>query len=191
MPFLYAVVCRCLHSGLKALNVVVRMEPTSKFSFNVRSFFPPGEIQDIGNGIILCRGYFQSVRPAVGKMLVNVDISTAMMYKPGRLIDVCLEFFGRPGDPNILSTRRRLPERERLRLRSFLTGMKVVVTTGGGQSKLPRAIKSLSREGARDTTFQMRDGGASTIADYFQNTHNYALQFPDLLCVEVRGFSPL
>lgn len=140
---------------------------------------------DIGNGIILCRGYFQSIRPAIGRMLVNVDISTGMMYKPGRLIDVCLEFFGRPGQVNALAPRKGLPERERLRLRQFVVGIKVIVTTGGGQGRSPRAVKNLSKAGAKDLTFTLRDGTSTTIANYYQATYNYALQFPDLMCVEV------
>ena len=102
---------------LQALNVVIRMDPNLKYPFNVRSFFTEQGKKAIGSGLELWRGYFQSVRPAPGRMLINIDISTGTMYKPGQLIDLCLEFFGRPGNPNILAPSKGLPERERLRER--------------------------------------------------------------------------
>jgi eukaryotic translation initiation factor 2C len=30
---------------------------------------------------VLWRGYFQSVRPAPGRMVINIDISTGTMFK--------------------------------------------------------------------------------------------------------------
>lgn len=163
------------------------MEPTSKYPFNIRSFFTNHETKYIGNGIELWRGYFQSVRPAPGRMLINIDISTGTMYKPGQLIDLCLEFFGRPGNPNILAPSKGLPERERLRLQKFLAGVRVNTTQGNGQpGRSPRVVKKLSNQGANQMTFQRREGGTITVAKYFQEHYNRALRFPDLLCVEVR-----
>ncbi|KIP10717.1 hypothetical protein PHLGIDRAFT_125407 [Phlebiopsis gigantea 11061_1 CR5-6] len=176
-------------TAITALNVVVRMEPTANYPFNIRSFFTPQETRDIGNGIVLWRGYFQSVRPAVGRMLINIDISTGMMYKPGSLIDLCLDFFGFPGrkpvDINRLSPSSGLPERERLRLQRFITGVKVTTTLATGQGRSPRAVKKLSTSGARKLSFALREGDSITVADYFQKTYNLRLSYPDLLCVEV------
>ncbi|KAG6844544.1 hypothetical protein H0H87_006028 [Tephrocybe sp. NHM501043] len=173
---------------ITALNVVVRMDPSEKYPFNVRSFFTDKETKDIGNGIVLWRGYFQSVRPGIGRMLVNVDISTGMMYKPGPLIALCLEFFGKQGqNPNLLSPQRGLPDRERLRLQRFLTGVKVTTphTAGTRSHATGRVIKKLSTGGANATRFNLRDGHQSTVADYFKKEANRPLRFPDLLCVEV------
>ena len=81
---------------------MVRTEPFLKYPFNVRSFFTREDQRDIGGGIVLWRGYFQSVRPAVGRMLINIDISTGMMYKPGPLIGLCLDFLGK-NNPDFLA----------------------------------------------------------------------------------------
>ena len=163
------------------------MEPTANYPFNVRSFFTPQEVKDIGLGIVLWRGYFQSIRPAVGKMLVNIDISTGMMYKPGPLINLCLDFFSKSnGNPNILAPSQGLPERERQKLQRFLLGVKVVTNLPGGQGKSPRAVKKLSNAGARQLSFKLREGGSITVADYYQKTYNRPLRFPNILCVEVR-----
>lgn len=171
---------------LQALNVVVRMEPTMKYPFNVRSFFTDRETKDIGGGLVLWRGYFQSVRPAIGQLLVNVDISTGTMYKSGPLLDLCLDFLGKPGQYNILSPRRNMPDRERIRLQRFITGIRIMTTyTGERVRKTPRVVKKLSSAGASDLSFSMRDGTTMTVAQYFQRLLNRPLRFPDNICIEV------
>ena len=170
-------------------NVVIRMEPTlnPNYAFNVRSFFTDRETRDIGGGLVLWRGYFQSIRPAVGRMLINVDISTGVMYKPGNLLDLCKQFFGK-NDPNILAPRRGFPDRERVKLQRFLTGIRIFTTspeTGVTNRARARIVKKLSAAGANDLTFSLRDGGQMTVAQYFRNTYTRALQYPDVICVEV------
>lgn len=157
-----------------------------KYPFNVRSFFTDRETKDIGGGLILWRGYFQSVRPAIGRLLVNVDISTGTMYKPGPLLDLCLDFLGRVGQYNILSPRRGMPDRERVKLQRFITGIRIMTTyTGERVRKTPRVVKKLSSAGASDLSFTMRDGTTMTVAQYFQKLLNRPLRFPDNICIEV------
>lgn len=161
-----------------------------KYPFNVRSFFTDRETKDIGGGLILWRGYFQSVRPAIGQLLVNVDISTGTMYKPGPLLDLCLDFLGRPGQYNILSPRRGMPDRERIRLQRFITGIRIMTTyTGERVRKTPRVVKKLSSAGASDLSFSMRDGTTMTVAQYFQKLLNRPLRFPENICIEVCTFT--
>ncbi|KAJ7590925.1 argonaute-like protein [Mycena floridula] len=173
-------------TAITALNVVIRMEPSMKYPFNVRSFFTSRETKDIGSGLELWRGYFQSVRPGIGRMLINVDISTGCMYKAGPLLKLCLEFIGK-SDPNALAPARGLPDRERLRLQRFISGIRILTTSHGpnGDVQTPRVIKKLSSAGANKLTFTIREGGSMTVAQYFQKTTNKALQFPDVICVEV------
>jgi eukaryotic translation initiation factor 2C len=166
------------------------MEPTMKYPFNVRSFFTDRETKDIGSGLVLWRGYFQSVRPGIGRMLVNVDISTGTMYKAGPLLGLCLEFLGRGmNNPNILAPKKGLPDRERIRLQRFISGIRVLTTHVGetGQvNRTPRVVKKLSSAGAGDLSFKMREGGFLTVAEYFRRAqNNRPLKFPDVLCVEV------
>ncbi|KAI0278886.1 argonaute-like protein [Russula aff. rugulosa BPL654] len=174
-------------TAITALNVVVRMAPNLIYPFNVRSFFTDNETRDIGGGIVLWRGYFQSVRPGIGRMLINVDISTGAMYMPGPLIDLALAALGRPGNPNALAPRQGLPDRERLRLQRFITpGLRITTSHGprDRQRPRPRVIKRLSKEGARDLTFDL-NGQETTVADYFRGILNQPLRYPDVICVEL------
>ncbi|KAK7470584.1 hypothetical protein VKT23_002008 [Stygiomarasmius scandens] len=170
-------------TAITALNVVIRMEPTMKFPFNVRSFFTDSEKKDIGGGLELWRGYFQSVRPAIGKMLINFDISTGTMYKSGPLINICLEYI-KKDNASFLAPRRGFPDRERLRLQRFISGIRIH-TPGPEGSKTARVIKKLSSHGASDLTFALREGGNMTVANYFKQIQNKPLRFPDVICVEV------
>jgi len=175
-------------TALMALNVVIRMDPNNKYPFNSRSFFTPKETKMIGGGIELWRGYFQSVRPSIGRLLINVDISTGMMYRHGTLIELCLDFFGRlSANANaaaLLSA--QMPDRERLRLEKFIRGMRVTTShTNGNRGSTPRVIKNLSRHGANQLFFEMNGHGRMSVAQYFQQHANRPLRFPQMLCVEV------
>jgi eukaryotic translation initiation factor 2C len=162
------------------------MAPNLRYPFNVRSFFTDNETRDIGGGIVLWRGYFQSVRPAIGRMLINVDISTGAMYMPGPLIDVALAVLGRPGNPNALAPRQGLPDRERLRLQRFISGLRITTSHGprDRQRPRPRVVKRLSKEGARDFMFDL-NGQQTSVADYFRGVLNRPLRYPDVICAEV------
>ncbi|KAL0575953.1 hypothetical protein V5O48_006023 [Marasmius crinis-equi] len=172
-------------TAITALNVVIRMEPTMNYPFNVRSFFTDRERKDIGLGLEVWRGYFQSARPGINRMLINVDISTGLMYKPGPLISLCLEFFKRD-NPRILSPTHGLPDRDRVKLSRHISGMRVSIASGDPKSAaLTRVVKKLSNAGANALTFNLRDGGSMTVADYFKKQRNRPLQYPEILCVEV------
>ncbi|KAF7301729.1 Argonaute-like protein [Mycena indigotica] len=175
-------------TAITALNVVVRMQPSMDFPFNVRSFFTNKETKDIGAGLELWRGYFQSVRPGVGKMLINVDISTGTMYKAGPLHALCCEYVNKPNQPNALCPKRGFPDRERLRLQRFISGIRILTTHNGPNGEVqaaPRVVKKLSTAGANDLFFTVREGEKMSVAQYFQRTQNKALQYPDVVCVEV------
>lgn len=121
------------------------MAPSRQYPFNVRSFFTSQQQEDLqGFGITLWRGYFQSVRPSLAGMLVNLDISTGFMYKvclvnthsshsqpqclyqAGELIAVSLEYLGQP-NARALAFKDRggtLDESHRIRLGRYLRGVK-------------------------------------------------------------------
>ncbi|TFY68233.1 hypothetical protein EVJ58_g1135 [Rhodofomes roseus] len=177
-------------TAITALNVVIRMQPSLLHPFNARSFFTNAETRDIGGGIELWRGYFQSIRPAIRRMLINVDISTAAMYKDGPLMNTCLAFlnFRNPADLTI----GRFEERDRLRLSRFISNLRVDVRalppvqpqTGPRHNRRPRAIQGVTKAAASGISFE-RNGQKITIAQYYRQVYNYNLKFPNIVCVEV------
>jgi eukaryotic translation initiation factor 2C len=168
---------------LAALNVAVKMKPNQIHPFNKRSFYIPDGRQDIGGGIELWRGIFQSVRPTLNHLIVNIDLSTGMMYKEGPLLNLCIDFFERPADtsPNILLAGARLRDHERMKLQKFLSGVRVKVATTGDKE---RVVRGLSKEGADGLYFETRPGVRITVAQYFQSL-NMPLQYPSVICALV------
>ena len=175
-----------IYGSGQALNIAVRMAPSLRYPSNARSFFTDQEIRPIGGGIVLWRGYFQSVRPAINKILINIDISTGAMYKPGDFISLALEFLNKIGQPNALAPSHGLPDRERLRLQQFITpGIKVTTPYCARDPDRQRLVRGLTRESARNRRFEIGDGETMTVMEYFYNQLNIPLQYPDLICVEV------
>ncbi|KAN0109848.1 argonaute-like protein [Russula decolorans] len=167
-----------------ALNIAVRMAPSMRYPSNARSFFTDQEKKTISGGVVLWRGYFQSVRPAINKVLININISTGAMYQPGNLISLCLDFLGRSGQPHAL-TARRIPERERIRLQNFLKGIKITTPYRTHNPNRQRLVKRLTQESARNLRFEIGDGRTVAVMQYFHDQLNIRLQFPDLICVEL------
>jgi len=165
------------------------MPPRLRHPFNTRSFFfTDSEARDIGGGIELWRGYFQSLRPAIGRMLINVDISTGAMYMPGPLIGLALAHLNL-NRPDMLAPCRGLSDKERVRLQRFITGLKITTSHGqrepGRQGPRPRVVKKLSKEGANDLRFELDNGQQMTVADYFRGVLGGPLRYPEVICAEV------
>ena len=159
------------------------MEPNQRFPFNTRSFFTPEGRKAIGGGMELWRGYFQSIRPSEGRMYLNIDIATGIMYKPGQLLSLFMEFF-KKNDPAAFSPKRGFPERDRMRLQKFVSNMRV--RTAHTSKDRTVVIKRLSSTGASNTMFTMRDNEQPiSVANYFRLHANITLKFPDNICIEV------
>ncbi|KAJ3565826.1 hypothetical protein NP233_g7393 [Leucocoprinus birnbaumii] len=174
-----------ISTGLAAYNTIIRMEPNMRYPFNVRSFFTPDGSRQIGGGIELWRGFFQSIRPGPGRLFLNLDIASCMMYRPGSLVELCLDFFERMdlmrdnGFRNFLSP--SMNARDRLRLQKFLMNLRVTVPATTGDKKRP--IRKISERGASDITFEYQ-GRNVTVAQYFGLTGTQ-VRFPQMLCVEL------
>jgi eukaryotic translation initiation factor 2C len=161
------------------------MAPSMRYPSNARSFFTDQETKIIPRGVVLWRGYFQSVRPAVNRLLININISTGAMYQPGNLVDLCLGFLGKSGRDAL--TWNRLPDRERLRLQNFLKGIKVTTPYRTHQPNRQRLVRRLTLESARDRRFEIEGGRTLTVMQYFHNQLNIRLHHPNMICVEVRA----
>jgi eukaryotic translation initiation factor 2C len=148
--------------------------------FNARAFFTEAGSRDIGSGLVLWRGYFQSIRPTLGRMLINVDITTGLMYKPGNLMSLCLEFLGLPAG-NYADLSPRMPNDKRRLLQEFIVRLRVDVK----HSNRMRSIRKLTSDSARNLKFALRDGTVLTVESYYKKHLNVTLAYPNNLCIEV------
>ncbi|KIO16425.1 hypothetical protein M407DRAFT_33926 [Tulasnella calospora MUT 4182] len=169
---------------LNACNVAIRMQSIQNHPFNAKSFYTRAQVRNTGWGVELWRGYFQSVRPVVGKMVINVDISSAAFYKPGPLIKLCLDYLGASteGNPVQFLSSNRLNTRSRIDLAKFLRGL-YVRTTRGGETRL-RSIRNVSEEGANARLFEL-NGTMISVAQFFLQESGTPLRYPNLVCVQL------
>jgi eukaryotic translation initiation factor 2C len=168
--------------------VAVKMEPNQIHPFNKRSFYIPNGRKYIGGGIELWPGFFQSVRPTVDRLFVNIDLSTGIMYNEGPLLDLCIDYFGLPSNtsPNAKLSETGMKDIDRHKLQKFLSGIRIKVSTTGDKE---RVVRGLSREGADRLTFKTQEGFEMTVAQYFRSL-NFTLQYPSVICALVRPLSP-
>ncbi|KAK0209999.1 argonaute-like protein [Desarmillaria ectypa] len=175
-------------TALTALNIVIRMEPSLKHPFRVRSFYSDKIKAPLANtGLEAWQGYFQSVRPALNRLLVNIDISTGVMFKPGSLMETCLEFFTGNRRENAdrylrASEPQALPPAQRRRLQNFLFGVKVEAESAAGGKKL-YSINKLTERDAASIVFTPASGQQTTVAQYYAQA-NQRIRFPNIICMQ-------
>lgn len=161
------------------------MEPNQNHVFSKKSFYIPEGRRQIGGGMELWRGIFQSIRPAIGRLIVNIDLATAVMYREGPLLELCREFFGVATErwqPRVLSPANGFVDSQRSRLQKFLSGLKITASSSGNKLRM---IRGVSREGANRITFETQAGVQMTVAQYFQSI-GVILRHPEVVCVQVR-----
>ncbi|KAF9472086.1 argonaute-like protein [Pholiota conissans] len=175
-------------NALMAYNVAVRMKPNMNNPFRGRSFFIDQGRRQIGAGLEVWRGIFQSVRPVIDRYVLNVDLASTVMYREGPLIHLCNDFFGRLIDqpPHYLTPgNAQFPSSYELsRLKRFITHIKIVVPRTTGQNR-PRAITGLSTKGANALLFKTHEGATMSVAQYFNQATGSPLKFPGAICVQI------
>ncbi|PIL23868.1 Argonaute [Ganoderma sinense ZZ0214-1] len=107
--------------ALSVLQLLVRQAPSLRHGFraHVKAFFVPQGDRDLGIGLIARRGFFQSIRPTPGRLLVNVDTACALVYRHGtNLIDVMAAWL----QLKDIRSLQNLRPQQYAELRSFLKG---------------------------------------------------------------------
>ncbi|KAI0670510.1 Piwi domain-containing protein [Trametes maxima] len=164
--------------SLTLLQLIVRQAPNMRHNFpaDARSFFTQHNSRNLRFGLTALRGYFQSVRPVLGKLLINVDVSHAASYTPGPLIDSMMMHLG-------LVNPRQLAElntQDYGRLRIFLKGVRIRMSL----SKMrPRPISDLVHEAGLQE-FD-KDNERCSVARHFAQKYNCEVRFPRIVGVRV------
>lgn len=170
--------------ALNLLQFIVRQAPNLKYPNNGRAYFTSGGSKDLRGGLQLFRGFFQSVRPAIGRVLVNIDISAAAMYKPGPFVDIALEVLNIRGNARALSYKKHSKEWNVLSqfFRNVLVDIKLPKKT-----VTKKIVGLVEAAGRFPFTQEQEDGLAlpTTVAEYYHKTHNIRLSFPDIIGIEL------
>ncbi|KAH9483636.1 Protein argonaute-3 [Psilocybe cubensis] len=163
------------------IQLIMRQGPNMHHTNNGRAHFTGNEKITLPNsGLELWRGTFLSVRPTMGKMILNVDTCSAAVYQSGPLIAICMQKL-RLRDARELDLGERDPRFKTLE--KFLKGLRMKVKTGGGRSRT-QTIRGLVAN-AGEFSFWKDDTVEMTVADYFYQTHNIRLQYPGIIGVRL------
>lgn len=158
--------------AIAAFDIILRQFPSSSFKLLGRSQYHEKGCVSLPGPVDVWHGFFQSIRPSYGRLLLNVDIAATPFYKSGNLADVARKFCRGSG----------MSDSERRVLDRSLRGLKVQVE----HTKFKRKYKinSFRPNPATHEMFE-KDGDQVSVSEYFYRTYQIRLKYPDLPCVHV------
>ncbi|KAH9842843.1 Piwi domain-containing protein [Rhodofomes roseus] len=165
--------------ALNLMQIVVRQASNMRHGFapDARAFFIERGNKDLSMGLQAWRGYFQSVRPVLGKLLVNVDIVNSLVYRPGELTALAMSFL-RLRDIRALE---RMSPVDLRHLKSFLKNINVTTTTS--RVRRGRPIRDLVDNGG-GYEFE-KDGVRTTVQEHYRQVYNINLRYPAIFGVRI------
>ncbi|KAI0048173.1 Piwi-domain-containing protein [Auriscalpium vulgare] len=170
--------------AVNLLQVLLRQAPLMRRSaYNRISVFDPSSRKLLGGGFELWRGFFQSVRPTIEKMIVNVDITTAVIYRDINVIEWCLQYLD-VTDMRYLQSLTPQTQQWRM-LKQALRKVRVIAKTPTNRHNNGRPIKDLIERGG-EYEFD-KDGQTTTVKEYFRTQHGIHLQHPALFGIRIEG----
>ncbi|KAG6889711.1 hypothetical protein C0992_004340 [Termitomyces sp. T32_za158] len=162
-------------TAINLLQLLIRQGPNQKYAHNNRAYFIPEGSKPIGSGLELWHGYFQSVRPTVGRMLVNIDTSVTAVYASGELIDVCLNFLGKK-DVRALDLDEKSPD-----FRALQKHLKELLVNTSTTGKRVKTIYGLVTAAGKYTF--MKEDREITVQEHYRAAHNKIIRWPNIIGV--------
>ncbi|KAF9408609.1 hypothetical protein BGZ94_002247, partial [Podila epigama] len=172
-----ALTNNCL-TAIMALDVLIRHKPAMLYSNVGRSFFTPDGAQQLYGGVEVWNGFYQSARPTMGKMMINLDVAATAYFQSGSLVQLAVKILnGRSID----DFRRGISDRDRMKLEKTVKNLLIKVIH---RSEVKRKFKiaKLTPTPASATMF-MKDSSKTDVASYFYETYGRRLMYPFLPCV--------
>ncbi|KAJ7090241.1 argonaute-like protein [Mycena belliarum] len=144
-------------------------------------FFPTGKKILPGTGVELWRGFFQSVRPTIGRMLINIDTSMAAVYEAGRLIDLAMDILAFNNMAELYKLGRDHPNFRKLENHFKNRLIKTKITR-----ERTKTIYALVPGPIAQYSFQ-KEGVTTTIGFHLDKAHNIKLKYPGAFGVRISG----
>ncbi|KAK9450874.1 Piwi domain-containing protein [Limtongia smithiae] len=172
--------------AINFLDHLLRESPSKRLTAIKRTFFQEGRSYPLDGGVEAWKGIFQSVRPSLGKLTINVDVATTVFWSSGPLLDVIAKFVGT--NPNGIVSRLTGPDSPRVmrELRKFKRLGFFIKYRGPEHEKKVYIVDGFSSSSADQDTFETKDKETVSVAQYFARTYNIRLRYPQLPLVETR-----
>lgn len=187
---------------IQLLNIILCKAPNAANAVAClpgNKFYPhqghPGmKLKDLTGGLIALRGYFSSVRPAVGRLLVNLNVTSGAFYKPLPVPALIAElnsydFETQEAFVRMLKVQAEYkPAKEKpFSKQKTIAGFARTPNTKKGQPT-PAKVKRFGNANEIRFRYSATPGGLkreTTVADYFRNRYGINLQRPDLPVLNV------
>ncbi|XP_057955884.1 protein argonaute 5-like [Malania oleifera] len=164
---------------IQVLDVVLREEPSNKYTVVGRSFFDKslGPTGELGDGIEYWRGYYQSLRPTQMGLSLNIDVSARSFYRSIKVSEFVGEYL------NLRELTRPLSDQQRFKLKKALKGVKVVLTYREYAKRYK--VSGVSSQPPSQLMFSVHENGTKiSVAQYFREKYSIELQYPRLPCIQ-------
>ncbi|KAL9559376.1 hypothetical protein MBANPS3_000450 [Mucor bainieri] len=168
--------------AIRVMDIVIRYLPSLTYCSYGRSIFTgTADRRSLSNGIEVWQGFYQSARPSLGRMLINVDTSNTAVYEGGPLPDIVAKMLNKS---SLDELRQGIAARDLARLKKLLAGRRVHTTHLGHERNHTFQIHHLGQP-ANQVTFTDANNNntVTTVSDYFTATHNRRLLYPFLPCI--------
>lgn len=165
---------------ISALEVIMRHPMCLNNVVVARSIYDGKNVEPISGAVDVWKGYFMSLRPSLGRFLLNVDISASAFIAPGEIIPILRDFLGIPKNETFDS----LHPKERGPIEYFLRACRIEVTHRG-ENRRRYKIVGLSQSSVEQTFFEDHDGKKVSVAEYFASKYNINLKYPKMPCLMV------
>lgn len=168
--------------AITLLQLIVRQAPNLKYPNNVKSFFAKEVgFRKLGGGLDIWKGFYQSVRPALNRLLINVDVTSGVMYQEGRFIDIALSVLEQ-SDVRALRLDASSPAFRKLK--NFFKN----VFIGLEHLKLrKRKVTDIIPRAGYYEFKKEQDTNDMTVQQYYRETYNIHIKYPDIIGIALKG----
>ncbi|CEP19097.1 hypothetical protein [Parasitella parasitica] len=170
----------CL-TAIMVLDILVRYLPSRNHYTFGRSIFTTDGRRPLPNGAELWQGYYQSVRPAAGRLFVNVDVSATAVYESGPVPDIVVKIINKH---HIDELRNGIQPRDIQLITRLLKARTIQVNHRGERNGFFK-ITGIGLA-ADKLKFTNEEGVEQTVASYFVERYNKRLRYPFLPCIQVK-----
>jgi len=169
-----------IRENIQALDIATKYSPSLKLTSAGRGYFEGTNPKGIKGGAEVWLGYQQTLKPAGGRLLLNLDMAASAFIKPQPLLGFIEELLKK----NIEEVLKTDPGFNRAQIKMIDMGIKKLTVEVTHGKKRSHKVNALVKETAKTCKFDSKDGSIS-VADYFKKQYNIQLNYPDLPLVHV------
>ncbi|POG72317.1 ribonuclease H-like domain-containing protein [Rhizophagus irregularis DAOM 181602=DAOM 197198] len=167
--------------AITAMDTIISYEISAKYPTVCKSFYTSQGARSLFGDIEAWQGYYQSARPTMGKMMINIDVIATAFYESGPLIQMIAKILGLRSPKDL---REGLSDKDRQNVEKRIKNLKIS-DNHRVENRRKFKIMKLTQTPASYTMFDGVDGSKTDVKTYFQNKYNIRLLYPFLPCVVV------